>query len=50
MTELDSLEVKIKVEDKVCFCWLRCLFLDNIVTTLLFGKQTLRLDKVVPAL
>ena len=51
MTELDSLEVKIEEEDKtsLLLASLPSSF-DNIVTTLLFGKKSLRLDEVVTAL
>ena len=49
--ELDSLEVKIEEEDKALFLLasLPSSF-DNIVTTFLFGKETLRFDEVVAAL
>jgi len=50
-TKLDSLEVKTEEGDKVLLLLASLpLFFDNMVTALLFGKETLRLDKVVPAL
>jgi len=49
--ELDSLEVKIEEEDKALLLLaLLPLSFDNIATTLLFGKETLRLDEVVASL
>jgi len=49
-TDLASLEVKIEVEDKalILSASLPSSF-DNIMTTPLFGKETLRLDEVVAA-
>ena len=51
MMELDSLEVKIEEKDKalLLLASLPSSF-DNIVTTLFFGKHTLRLDEVVATL
>jgi len=51
MTELTSLQVKIEEEDKtlVLLASLPSCF-DNIVTTLLFGKERLEFDEVVAAL
>ena len=49
--ELDSLEVKVEKEDKALL--LLSLLLssfDNIITSLLFGNDTLRLDEVVATL
>ncbi|VFQ74038.1 unnamed protein product [Cuscuta campestris] len=50
-TELESIDVKIEEEDKVLLLLasLPSSF-DNIVTTLLFGKETLKFDEVVDAL
>ena len=50
-TELDSLEVKIEEKGKALLLLtsLSSSF-DNIMTTLLFGKEILRLDEVVVAL
>jgi len=50
-TELAYLEVKIEEEDKdlLLLALLPSSFA-NIVTTLLFGKETLRLDKAVATL
>ena len=50
-TELPSLEVKIEEEDKalLLLASLPSSF-DNIVTTLLFGKKTLKFDEVVATL
>ncbi|VFQ74792.1 unnamed protein product [Cuscuta campestris] len=50
-TELDSIDVKIEEEDKalLLLASLPSSF-DNIVTTLLFGKETLKFDEVVAAL
>jgi hypothetical protein len=51
MTELESIDVKIEEEDKalILLASLPSSF-DNIVTTLLFGKETLKFDEVVAAL
>jgi hypothetical protein len=50
-TELESIDVKIEEEDKalLLLASLPSSF-DNIVTTLLFGKETLKFDEVVAAL
>jgi len=49
-TELDSLEVKIEEEDKALLLLASSpSYFDNIMTILLFGKETLRPDKVVAA-
>ncbi|VFR03569.1 unnamed protein product [Cuscuta campestris] len=50
-TELESIDVKIEEEDKalLLLASLSSSF-DNIVTTLLFGKETLKFDEVVAAL
>ncbi|VFQ82784.1 unnamed protein product [Cuscuta campestris] len=50
-TELESIDVKIEEEDKalLLLASLPSSF-DNIVTTLLFGKETLKFDGVVAAL
>jgi len=49
--DLDSLEVKIEEEDKALLL-LDSLpsFFDNIVATLLFEKETLRLDEAIASL
>jgi len=50
-TELDSLEVKIEKEGKALLLLASMpSSFDNIVTSHLFGKKTLRLDEVVVAL
>ena len=49
--ELTSLEVKLEEEDKALLLLPSLpLSFDNIVTTLLFGKETLKFDEVVTAL
>ncbi|VFR00720.1 unnamed protein product [Cuscuta campestris] len=51
LTKLESIDVKIEEEDKalLLLASLPSSF-DNIVTTLLFGKETLKFDEVVAAL
>ena len=47
-TELVSLEVKIEEENKVSLLLASPLsYFDNIITTILFGKETFKLDEVV---
>ena len=50
-TQLDFVEVKIEEEEKAMLLFASLpSFVDNIVTTLLFEKETLKFDEVVAAL